>query len=327
MNNNLALIRVENLEMHFPVRRGIIIQRQVGVIRAVDNVTLEIRQGETLGLVGESGSGKTTFGSTIIQLYTPTSGKVFFQDEELCSLKGAQLRRVRRNMQMVFQDPYASLNPRLSAGRIIAEPLEIHEKYNRKEKQERVEELLSSVGLNRHCINRYPYEFSGGERQRIGIARALALHPKFVILDEPVSALDASIQAQVINLLESLQRSLNLTYLFIAHDLSMVRHISDRTAVMYLGRIVELAPRDELYGHPRHPYTQALLSAVPIPNPRKERGRQQIILKGDVPSPLNPPEGCRFHPRCPVANDICSVEEPELREVGSDHWIACMSNH
>jgi len=327
MNDNLALIRVVGLSKFFPVIRGILSQRQVSAVRAVDNITLDIREGETLGLVGESGCGKSTLGRTIIQLYRPTSGKIFYRESDLTSLRGAQLRRVRRNMQMVFQDPYASLNPRLQVGKIIAEPLEAHGKYPRKEKRERIVELLSLVGLSPHCFNRYPHEFSGGQRQRIGVARAIALNPDFVILDEPISALDVSIKAQVVNLLEQLQRSLNLTYLFIAHDLSMVRHISDRVAVMYVGKVVELAPRDELYDHPVHPYTQALMSAVPYPNPKKERERQRIILKGDVPSPQNPPAGCRFHPRCPYAIERCAVEEPEWREVAPDHWAACFMPH
>ncbi len=323
MNQKNTLIRVENLTKHFPITRGIIVQRQIGAVQAVDNVSFSIRQGETLGLVGESGCGKSTTGRTILQLHRPTSGKVYYNDTDLTAIKGEEMRRFRRDMQIIFQDPYASLNPRMTVGSIVAEPLEVHRIGNAKERRERVKDLLQFVGLNPYFINRYPHEFSGGQRQRIGVARAIALQPNFIVCDEPIAALDVSIQAQVVNLLEELQGRLGLTYLFIAHDLSMVRHIADRTAVMYLGKIVELADRDELYGHPLHPYAQALLSAVPIPNPAKERGRKRIILKGDVPSPVDPPSGCRFHPRCPVAEEICQQEHPEWREVGSDHWVAC----
>jgi oligopeptide transport system ATP-binding protein len=323
MTENETLIRVDKLTKYFPITRGILIQREVGAVQAVDNVSFDIRRGETLGLVGESGCGKSTTGRTILQLYRPTSGEVFYNDTNLTELKGEGLRRMRRNMQMIFQDPYASLNPRLTIGNIIAEPLEVHNIGNGKERREKVQDLLKLVGLSPHFINRYPHEFSGGQRQRIGVARALALQPKFIVCDEPISALDVSIQAQVVNLLEELQQTFGLTYLFIAHDLSMVRHISDRTAVMYLGKIVELATRDELYSHPLHPYTQALLSAVPIPNPAKEARRQRIILEGDVPSPVNPPSGCRFHNRCPLAVDICREVDPEWREVAPDHWVAC----
>ena len=323
MTDKETLVRVEDLTKHFPITRGIIISRQVGAVQAVDGVNFDIRKGETLGLVGESGCGKSTTGRTILQLHRATSGKVFYGDTDLTELKGEALRLMRRNMQMIFQDPYASLNPRLTIGNIIAEPLEVHKIGNSKERRERVEELLKLVGLSPYFVNRYPHEFSGGQRQRIGVARALALQPDFIVCDEPISALDVSIQAQVVNLLEDLQETFGLTYLFIAHDLSMVRHISDRTAVMYLGKIVELATRDELYAHPLHPYTQALLSAVPIPNPAKERKRQRIILEGDVPSPINPPSGCRFHPRCPLAIDICKETQPEWREVASGHWVAC----
>lgn len=323
MTEKETLVRIENLTKHFPITRGIIVQREVGAVQAVDNVSFEIRKGETLGLVGESGCGKSTTGRTILQLYRPTSGRVFYGDSELTSLKGESLRQMRRNMQMIFQDPYASLNPRLTIGNIIAEPLEVHKIGSKTEQRERVQELLRLVGLSPYFINRYPHEFSGGQRQRIGVARALALQPDFIVCDEPISALDVSIQAQVVNLLEELQEEFGLTYLFIAHDLSMVRHISDRTAVMYLGKIVELSTRDELYSNPLHPYTQALLSAVPVPDPIKEGKRQRIILEGDVPSPVNPPKGCRFHPRCPLAIDVCKEAQPEWREVSPDHWVAC----
>jgi oligopeptide transport system ATP-binding protein len=318
-----VLVRVENLVKHFPITRGIIIQRQVGAVHAVDGLTFDIYKGETLGLVGESGCGKSTTGRTILQLYRPTSGSVHFEGVDLVKLKGEELRRMRRRMQMIFQDPYASLNPRMTVGEIIGEPLIIHNVARGREVQERVEHLLELVGLNPAYANRYPHEFSGGQRQRIGVARALALQPSFIVCDEPISALDVSIQAQVVNLLEDLQQEFGLTYLFIAHDLSMVRHISNRVAVMYLGVMVELASRDELYNHPLHPYTQALLSAVPIPDPAVEKKRKRIILQGDVPSPVNPPSGCRFRTRCPLAAEICKEVKPEWREVSPGHFVAC----
>jgi oligopeptide transport system ATP-binding protein len=317
------LLRVENLKMYFPITQGIILQRQVGWVRAVDDISFNVKRGETLGLVGESGCGKSTTGRAILQLYKPTAGNVNFIGKDLVKLSGGDLRKMRREMQMIFQDPYASLNPRMTVGSIIGEPLEIHGLARGREKQERVQELLRIVGLNPYFANRYPHEFSGGQRQRIGIARALAVQPSFIVCDEPISALDVSIQAQVINLLEDLQAQFNLTYLFIAHDLSVVRHISDRVAVMYVGKIVELTTRDLLYERPLHPYTKALLSAVPIPDPAIERKRQRIILTGDVPSPVNPPTGCRFHPRCPFAQDLCRQKEPELLEVEPDHLAAC----
>lgn len=323
MNKEKTLIKVENLTKHFPITRGIVFQKQIGAVQAVDNVSFDIHEGETLGLVGESGCGKSTTGRTILQLHRATSGKVYYGDVDLTETNDDKMRKYRRDLQIIFQDPYASLNPRMTVGSIIAEPLEVHNIGTKKERRERVKELLALVGLNPYFINRYPHEFSGGQRQRIGIARALALNPKFIVCDEPIAALDVSIQAQVVNLLEELQEEFGLTYLFIAHDLSMVRHIADRTAVMYLGKIVELADRDELYGNPLHPYAKALLSAVPIPDPAKERERRRIILEGDVPSPSNPPSGCRFHPRCPIAEEICSQEEPEWREVREDHWVAC----
>jgi len=319
----VPLVQVDHLKKYFPIIRGVIIQRHVGDIKAVDGVSFDIYKGETLGLVGETGSGKTTVGRTMLQLYEPTDGQVVFDGTDLTTLKGSKLRHMRRRMQMIFQDPYASLNPRMTVGSIVAEPLEVHMIAHGKEKRERVQELLRLVGLNPYFVNRYPHEFSGGQRQRIGIARALALNPDLIICDEPISSLDVSIQAQVVNLLEELQGRLGLTYLFIAHDLSMVRHISDRMAVMYLGKIMELTNRDEIYLNPLHPYTQALMSAVPVPDPVLEEKRQRIILEGDIPSPANPPVGCNFSTRCPVAIDICSEVEPEFVEVKKDHFCAC----
>jgi oligopeptide transport system ATP-binding protein len=309
--------------MHFPITQGIIIQRQVGAVKAVDGISFDILQGETLGLVGESGCGKSTTGRAILQLYRPTGGEVHFEGQDLTALKGETLRRMRRRMQMIFQDPYASLNPRMTVGDIIGEPLVVHNISKGKERRERVQELLRVVGLNPYFVNRYPHEFSGGQRQRIGVARALAVNPDFIICDEPISALDVSIQAQVINLLEDLQAEFDLTYLFIAHDLSVVRHISDRIAVMYLGKLVELTTRQELYDNPLHPYTQALLSAVPIPDPVVEEQRHRIILEGDVPSPANPPVGCNFSTRCPVVMDVCKEQDPEFLDAGGRHWVAC----
>jgi len=324
-NGKETLVQIRNLKKHFPIYRGVF-RRQVGAVRAVDGITFEIYKGETFGLVGESGCGKSTTGRTILQLLEPTEGKVVFEDKELTALSKSEMRRARRDMQMIFQDPYASLNPRMTVGGIVAEPLEVHSIGNRKSRKERVQELLDLVGLNPYFINRYPHEFSGGQRQRIGVARALASNPSFIVADEPISALDVSIQAQVVNLLDDLKAELGLTYLFIAHDLSMVRYISDRVGVMYLGRIVELSERDEVYDHPLHPYTQALLSAIPIPDPEKEAQRQRIILEGSVPSPANPPSGCHFHPRCAYATEICSEVDPEFRNLGTTnqpHWVAC----
>ena len=320
-----VLVRVTNLKKHFPIRRGVF-RKQVGAVQAVDGISFDIYKGETLGLVGESGCGKSTAGRTILQLLPPTDGKVYFGQKELTDLNKGDLRRQRRHMQMIFQDPYASLNPRMQVGSIVGEPLQIHGIGNAASRKERVQELLSVVGLNPYFVKRYPHEFSGGQRQRIGIARALATNPSFIVADEPISALDVSIQAQVVNLLDDLKSELGLTYLFIAHDLSMVRYISDRVAVMYLGRIVEMGERDEVYDHPLHPYTQALLSAIPIPDPDKEATRKRIILEGDVPSPANPPAGCRFNPRCSYATDICRQEDPEFRNLGTDthsHMVAC----
>lgn len=335
LNETGNLVDVTNLVKYFPVRKGIIIQRHVADVKAVDDVSFFIRSGETLGMVGESGCGKTTVARTMLQLYRPTSGTVTFQGQDLSTLKGAALRNIRREMQMIFQDPYGSLNPRMNCGNIIGEPLIVHKlTSSRNEYREQVAELLTTVGLAPYMSSRFPHEFSGGQRQRIGVARALAVRPQFIACDEPVSALDVSIQAQLINLLEELQSQFSLTYLFVAHDLSVVRHISDRIVVMYLGKIAEIADRDELYANPLHPYTKALLSAVPIPDPVVEATRERIVLTGDVPSPLRPPSGCVFHPRCPSAADDCAgvhsegltndIGVPELREVSPDHWVSCI---
>ena len=321
-NTHQKLVEIRGLKMWFPIMRGIL-QKHVADVKAVDGLNFDVFQGETLGLVGESGCGKSTTGRAILQLYKPTAGSVLFEGTDLVALKGEDLRKMRRRMQMIFQDPYASLNPRMTVGSIVAEPLEVHNIGTKAERVERVRELLKVVGLNPYFINRYPHEFSGGQRQRIGVARALAVNPAFIVCDEPISALDVSIQAQVINLLEDLQEQFGLTYLFIAHDLSVVRHISDRIAVMYLGKIMELSDREELYLNPMHPYTQALLSAVPIPDPVIEEKRQRIILEGDVPSPVNPPKGCNFSTRCPKALDMCKEQEPEFRDYGGGHWAAC----
>ena len=319
------LLEVNNLKMYFPVTAGLIFQRAVAQIKAVDDISFFVRRGETLGLVGESGCGKTTTGRCILQLYKPTDGQIVFEGQELVGLSTRQMRQMRRQMQVIFQDPFSSLNPRMTAGNIIGEPLIVHGLVKSKEEyRERVAELLQNVGLNPYMADRFPHEFSGGQRQRIGVARALSVDPKLIVCDEPVSALDVSIQAQVINLLEDLQERFSLTYLFIAHDLSVVRHISDRVAVMYLGRLVEIADRNEIYRNPFHPYTKALLSAVPIPDPVIDAQRERIILSGEVPSPLNPPSGCVFHPRCPIAIDDCTQAIPDLREVEPGHWASCI---
>ncbi len=316
------ILSVKNLKMYFPIRRGVF-QRHVSDVKAVDNVSFDVFRGETLGLVGESGCGKTTTGRAIIRLYEPTSGEVTFNGKNMAALKGGELRRMRRSMQMIFQDPYASLNPRMSVRAIVGEPLEVHQIVSGRERNDRIGELLQLVGLNPGMMTRYPHEFSGGQRQRIGLARSLALNPEMIICDEPISALDVSIQAQVVNLLEELQQRLGLTYIFIAHDLSMVHHISNRVAVMYLGKIVELTDRDTLYADPLHPYTQALLSAVPVPDPVVEETRQRILLQGDLPSPANPPKGCNFNTRCPKAFEPCFEAEPEFIEISSGHYCAC----
>src|SRR5512134_270955 len=315
-----VLVQVDNLVKYFPVRAGLM-QRIVNWVKAVDDVSFFVRQGETLGLVGESGCGKTTVGRTMIRLIEPTGGAVRFENKDVFKLKPKELKVVRRDMQIIFQDPYASLDPRVPIGESVMEGLHIHHIGTKKERVDIMLETLKKVGLEDYHARRYPHEFSGGQRQRIGIARALALRPKFIICDEPVSALDVSIQSQVLNILKDLQAEFGLTYLFIAHNLSVVEHVSNRVAVMYLGKMVEMTSREELFRNPLHPYTQALMSAIPVPNPRLKR--QRTILKGDVPSPLNPPKGCRFHPRCPVAIEICSQQEPAFVEVSPDHWVAC----
>jgi peptide/nickel transport system ATP-binding protein len=318
------LVVIENLRVWFPIKSGLVLDRHIGDIKAVDDVSLVIQHGETLGLVGESGCGKTTLGRAILRLYEPTDGRVLFDGQDITHLGEAGMRPLRRRMQMIFQDPFASLNPRHSVGRIVSEPLRVHGIAGRRQAASRVRELLEIVGLPVDAASRYPHEFSGGQRQRIGLARALALNPDFVVCDEPVSALDVSIQAQIVNLLESLQRDFDLTYLFIAHDLAVVRHISDRIAVMYLGKIMEVSPAEELYDNPLHPYTISLLSAVPIPDPEVERERETILLAGDLPSPANPPAACRFHTRCPFVQETrCRDEEPALRKLEGDHWVSC----
>jgi oligopeptide transport system ATP-binding protein len=321
-NSDSVLLNVQNLKMYFPVLAGVM-RTKVADVKAVDDVSFFIRKGETLGLVGESGCGKTTTGRSILQLYKITEGQVTFKNTDLTKMKGEALRRMRRNMQLIFQDPYASLDPRMTAGDIVGEPLLVHHLVERGQYADQVGQLLRMVELEERMSVRYPHEFSGGQRQRIGIARALAVRPEFIVCDEPVSALDVSIQAQVIKLLMRLKDELNLTYLFIAHDLSVVRHISDRVAVMYLGKIMEITRSDELYDNPLHPYTQALLSAVPIPSPQVDRQRKRILLTGDVPSPVNPPRGCHFNPRCHLASQVCREEPPELKDVGGEHWVSC----
>lgn len=315
-----TLVEIKNLVKYFPVRGGVL-QRVVAWVQAVDGVSFQIREGETLGLVGESGCGKTTVGRTMLRLVEPTSGSVRFEGEDILKLRGAELKAMRRNMQIIFQDPYASLDPRMPVGESIGEGLKIHNIGTPRERYNTSIEMMRKVGLEDYHARRYPHEFSGGQRQRIGIARALALRPRFIVCDEPVSALDVSIQSQVLNILKDLQAEFKLTYLFIAHNLSVVEHISDRVAVMYLGKMVELAAREEFFRNPLHPYTKALMSAIPIPDPTLKRER--IILQGDVPSPLNPPKGCRFHPRCPIAVEQCKHDEPVFREAQPDHWVAC----
>ncbi|MBC5825418.1 MAG: dipeptide ABC transporter ATP-binding protein [Candidatus Eremiobacteraeota bacterium] len=316
-----VLIELQNVKKYFPIMAGVF-SRHIADVKAVDGVSFAIKAGETLGLVGESGSGKTTVGRCILRLLEPTSGEIFFEGRDITKLGRQEMRGLRREMQIIFQDPYASLNPRMNVGDIVAEPLHIHKLARGKDVEARVNDLLRTVGLSPYHANRYPHEFSGGQRQRIGVARALAVNPKFIVADEPVSALDVSIQAQVVNLLQDLQEKFGLTYLFIAHDLSVVRHISDRVAVMYVGAIMELADREELYERPLHPYTQSLLSAIPIPDPRAEIRRERIILQGDIPSPVNPPSGCRFHTRCPIAFERCRLEVPAFANYGG-HYVAC----
>lgn len=320
---NDTLIEIKNLSMYFPIRKGIIRQQKIAEVKAVDGVNFFIRKGETLGLVGESGCGKTTLGRCLLQLIRPTTGEVYFEGADLCKMGGEELRLIRQRMQIIFQDPFDSLDPRMNAGEIVAEPLRVHTRLRGKELREKIAELLKIVGLDPSMTDRYPHQFSGGQRQRIGIARALSIQPNFIVCDEPISALDVSIQAQIINLLEDLQTEFDLTYLFIAHDLSVVRHISHRVAVMYLGKIVEVANRDALYRVAKHPYTIALLSAVPIPDPIVEATRERIILKGEIPSPIALPPGCNFHPRCPIGIELCQKEVPSLREIEEGHWVAC----
>jgi len=316
-------LRVEGLVKHFPIKRGIIFQRVTGRVHAVDGINFAINEGETLGLVGESGCGKTTTAKVVTRLIEATNGQVFFKGENIFTCDNRKMRRLRREMQIIFQDPFASLNPRMTVGNIVEEPLLVHKAGNGGMRRKRVKELLDLVGLKPEHAERYPHQFSGGQRQRVGVARALALNPKLVICDEPVSALDVSVQAQIVNLLVRLRKEFGLTYLFIAHDLGVIRHFCDRVAVMYLGKIVELANNEDLYNRPQHPYTQSLLSAVPLPDPIREKERKRIILKGDVPSPVNPPSGCRFHTRCPIAQDICSEIEPKLKEVAKGQLAAC----
>src|SRR5947208_8892895 len=319
-----TLIDVRDLKMHFPLTQGIIRHRVIGYVRAVDGISFSIERGQTLGLVGESGSGKTTIGRTIVRLYKPTDGQILFGDKDLAKMDGEGLRLARQRVQMIFQDPFASLNPRYTIGSLIAEPMHIYKVASNREIRERTEVLLRVVGLRPEYIDRYPHEFSGGQRQRIAVARALSINPEFIIADEPVSALDVSIRAQVLNLLQRLQQQFNLTYLFVSHDLSVVRHVADRIAVMYLGKIVELSDRDELYAAPKHPYTKALLSAIPIPDPQIEKRRRRIILSGDLPSPINIPSGCRFHTRCPMAQQVCREVDPAFeRKEGREHYAAC----
>ena len=323
--NNKALLEVTGLEKHFPIRSGVL-SRVTGHVRAVDGVSFAIEEGRTLGLVGESGCGKTTTGRCVLRLIEPTAGSVRFEGRDILTIRKKELRAIRKKMQIIFQDPFASLNPRMTIGATVAEPFHVHNVGSKKEREDMAAELLRKVGMDGDSMRKYPHEFSGGQRQRVGIARALALKPKLIVCDEPISALDVSIQAQIVNLLEDLQNDLGLTYLFIAHDLSMVRHISDRVAVMYLGKIVELTDHETLYENPLHPYTKALLSAVPIPDPYIEEKRQRIVLEGDVPSPTNPPSGCNFRTRCPQVMDICAEQDPEWKNVGApekEHWVAC----